>query len=155
MIKSAKGTIKDVVAFRLPPGTDVLDGITEVCKKHNIKNGIIMSALGSWRKAAFCNPVTTADGKPGYSEPTVLNGNGFLELISMSGMICHDTEGNILPHIHITLTDERGNAFGGHLISGCEVLLTTDIVIGILDDIIMGRRFDEEAGVLLFAPKSV
>ena len=155
MIESAKGTIKDVVAFRLPPGTDVLDGITEVCKQYNIKNGIIMSALGSWRKAAFYNPVTTASGKPGYGEPIILSGNGFLELVSLSGMICHDTDGNILPHIHITLSDERGNAYGGHLINGCEVLLTTDIVIGVLDDIIMGRRFDEDAGVALFAPKSV
>ena len=155
MIESAKGTIKDIVAFRLKPGMDVLEGITEVCKQHGIKNGIIMSALGSWRQAAFYNPVTTQSGKPGYGEPIILRGNGFLELVSLSGMICHDDEGNILPHIHLTISDERGNAYGGHLIKGCEVLLTTDVVIVILDGIVMGRRFDEEAGVHLFAPRSI
>jgi len=155
MTESAKGKLQDVIAFRLKPGTDVLDGITEVCKQYNIKNGIIMSALGSWRQAAFYNPVTLPNGRPGYSDPIILKGNGFLELLSLSGMICHDDEGNILPHIHISISDERGNAYGGHLINGCEVLLTTDIVIGVFSDIVMGRRFDEELGVPLFAPRNV
>jgi len=155
MIDSAKGTLQDVIAFRLKPGMDVLEGIMEICKQYNIKNGIIMSALGSWRQAAFYNPVTLPNGKPGYSEPIVLRGNGFIELVSLSGMICHDDDGNILPHIHLTVSDERGNAYGGHLIKGCEVLLTTDIVIGVFSGIIMGRRLDEEVGVPLFFPKNV
>ena len=155
MIESAKGKIQDVVAFRLPPGTDVLQGILEVCKQYDIKNGVILSALGSWKKAAFCNPITLPNGKSGYGETTILDGNGFYELLSFGGMISHDDRGNILPHIHLTISDERGSAYGGHLVEGCEVLITTDIVIGILDDIIMGRRFDEAAGVPLFAPRNV
>lgn len=155
MIESAKGKLQDIVAFRLPPGTDVFQGIVEICKQYNIKNGVILSALGSWKKASFCNPVTLPNGKPGYGSTTVLSGNGFYELLNFSGMISHDESGNILPHVHLTVSDELGNAHGGHLVEGCEVLLTTDIVIGICADIIMGRRFDEDLGVPLFAPKNI
>jgi len=152
MIESAAGKIGNIVAMRMSPGTDVLAGIIDTCEKYKIKDGIIMSALGSWSKAVFTNPTDLPNGKKGYGDPTVLEGN--YELVSLSGMICHDTDGKILPHIHLTISDEEGNAYGGHIQPGCVVLLTTDIVIGVFTDIDMGRRFDEELGVPIFAPKS-
>jgi len=152
MIESATGKIGSIVAMRLPPGTDVFAGIVDTCTKYMIKDGVIMSALGSWRKATFANPTDLPNGKVGYGESTILEGN--YELLALSGMICHDTEGNILPHIHITISDEEGNAYGGHMQPGCEVLITTDIVIGVFTDIDMGRRFDEALGVPLFAPRN-
>lgn len=153
MIESAQGKISDIMALRIPPGEDVLESIINVCKKNSITNGVIMSALGSWKKAAFCNPTDLPDGKVGYGAPTVLQ-EGYYELVNLSGMICNDKDGNILPHIHLTISDEQGNSYGGHMQSGCEVLITTDIVIGIFNGIVMGRRFDDELGVPLFAPKS-
>jgi len=152
MIESATGKVNNIIAIRMPPGTDVFAGIVDTCTKYNIKDGIIMCALGSWRKVVFCNPIDLPNGKVGYSEPRVLTGN--YELLNMSGMICHDTEGNIFPHIHVTVSDEKGNTYGGHMQHGCEVLLTTDIVIGLFFDIDMGRRFDEELGVPVFTPKN-
>ena len=152
MIESAVGKMENIIAVRLPPGTDVMAGIIGICEKYNIKDGVIISALGSWRKVTFANPTDLPNGKVGYGESTVFEGN--YELVSLSGIICHDTEGKILPHIHLTISDEKGNAYGGHLQPGCEVLLTTDIIIGSFSGIDMGRRFDEELGVPLFAPKS-
>ena len=152
MIESAVGKIENIIAIRLSPGTDVLEGILDTCKKYMIKDGIIMSALGSWRKVTFCNPTDLPNGKKGYGEPIVLE--GVYEVVNLAGMICHDTDGNILPHVHLTLSDEKGNAYGGHILPGCEVLLTTDIVIGSFTGIEMGRRFDEELGVQVFAPKN-
>jgi predicted DNA-binding protein with PD1-like motif len=144
--------MENIIAMRLTPGTDVLAGIIEACEKYNIKDGVIISALGSWREVTFCNPIDLPNGKKGYGDPTILEGN--YELVSLSGIICHDTEGKILPHIHLTISDEKGNAYGGHMMPGCEVLLTTDLVIGTFAGIVMGRRYDEELGVPLFYPSN-
>jgi len=35
------------VPLRLTPGTDVLLGLTEACKRAHINNGVILSAIGS------------------------------------------------------------------------------------------------------------
>ena len=64
-IEHAAGSIKRVVAFRLKPGMDVLKGIEEICKAENIKNGVILSGIGSLDGAAFCNPVPLKDKKAG------------------------------------------------------------------------------------------
>ena len=145
-IEHAAGSIKRVVAFRLKPGMDVLKGIEEICKAENIKNGVILSGIGSLDGAAFCNPVPLKDKKAGYGygEPTILYGP--IELTAAAGMICHDDDGNLLLHVHMSMSDQHGTGHGGHLIEGTKVLLTTD-------GLVMGRRFDEELGVPLFAPK--
>lgn len=152
-IEYASGNIKRVVAFRLKPGMDVLNGIAEICKKENIQNGVILSGIGSLDGAAFCNPVPMNDKQAGYGygAPTILYGP--IELTAASGMICHDDEGNILLHVHMSMSDQHGTGHGGHLIEDTKVLLTTDFVIAELDGLVMGRRFDEELGVPLFAPR--
>ncbi len=152
-IERATGSIKRVVAFRLKPGMDVLKSIEAVCREENITNGAILSGIGSLDGAAFCNPVPLKGAKAGYGygEPTILYGP--IELTAAAGMICHDTDGNILLHVHMSMSDQHGTGHGGHLIEGTKVLLTTDMVIAELDGLVMGRRFDEELGVPLFAPK--
>ena len=142
-IEHAAGSIKRVVAFRLKPGMDVLKGIEEICKAENIKNGVILSGIGSLDGAAFCNPVPLKDKKAGYGygEPTILYGP--IELTAAAGMICHDDDGNLLLHVHMSMSDQHGTGHGGHLIEGTKVLLTTDMVIAELDGLVMGRRFDE------------
>ncbi len=151
-IERAEGGIKRVIAFRLKPGMDVLKGIEEVCKAENIKDGVLLSGIGSLDGAVFCNPVPL-DTKAGYGygEPTRLYGP--IELTSAAGMICHDDEGNILLHIHMSMSDQHGGGHGGHLIEGTKVLLTTDFVIAELSGLVMGRKFDEELEVPLFAPR--
>ena len=151
MIESAIGKIGNIVAMRMPPGTDVFAGVIEMCEKYNIKDGVIISALGSWSKVTFCNPIDLPNGKKGYGDPIVFEGN--YELTGLSGIICHEKDGKISPHVHLTISDEQGNGYGGHLMPGCIVLLTTDIVIGSFSGIDMGRGFDEKLGVPIFSPK--
>ena len=133
-IEHAAGSIKRVVAFRLKPGMDVLKGIEEICKAENIKNGV--SGIGSLDGAAFCNPVPLKDKKAGYGygEPTILYGP--IELTAAAGMICHDDDGNLLLHVHMSMSDQHGTGHGGHLIEGTKVLLTTDMVIAELDGLV-------------------
>ncbi len=152
-IEMAQGTLKRVVALRLKPGTDVLLGLTEACKRAGINNGVILSGIGSLNGVKFCNPVELPEKKAGYGYGEILHLTGPIELTSASGIICHDDEGVTNLHVHIDLSDRHGNAHGGHLVEGTKVLLTVDVVIAEIEGLVMGRKFDDELEVPLFAPR--
>ena len=151
-MEMAQGKLGRVIAVRLKPGTDVLLGLQEACERNGINNGVILSAIGSLKDPHFCNPVEM-DNKAGYGYGETLHLTGPLELTSASDIICHDDEGNTNLHVHMTVTDRHGNAHGGHLVEGTKVLLTVDVILAEIEGLVMGRKFDEELEVPLFAPR--
>ncbi|WP_349687746.1 PPC domain-containing DNA-binding protein [Acidaminococcus sp. DS4831] len=152
---ASNGAMGKVVAARLSPGEDILKGIERICSETNINNGLIMSGMGSLSKVAFYTPVKLPDKRAGYGYSNPILMDGPIELLNMTGMICHDIKGNCLFHIHFTISNQNGKAFGGHVIEGCKVLLTTDIVIAEINTIEMERKFDEDLEVYIFDPKSL
>ena len=151
-MEMAQGKLGRVIAVRLKPGTDVLLGLQEACERNGINNGVILSAIGSLQDPHFCNPVELPT-KAGYGYGETLHLTGPIELSSASGIICHDDEGNTNLHVHMTVTDRHGNAHGGHLVEGTKVLLTVDVILAEIEGLVMGRKFDEELEVPLFAPR--
>ena len=151
-MEMAQGKLGLVIAVRLKPGTDVLLGLQEACERNGINNGVILSAIGSLQDPHFCNPVELPT-KAGYGYGETLHLTGPIELTSASGIICHDDEGNTNLHVHMTVTDRHGNAHGGHLVEGTKVLLTVDVILAEIEGLVMGRKFDEELEVPLFAPR--
>lgn len=156
MISSARGPLKEVIAFRLKPGDDVLLSIIKVCEENGVKNGVMVTGIGSLKGAKFFNPtpVPTSVSKLGYGyppQPQELR-TGAIELLSISGIICHNDEGKVSPHIHFSMSDELGCAWGGHMVEGNIVLLTVEIVIGVIDKVDMVRKFNEEVGIPVFSP---
>ena len=151
-METAVGGLSRVLAIRLKPGTDVLLGLEEACKANGINNGVILSAIGSLKDPHFCD-VVELPTKAGYGYGETLHLTGPIELTNASGIICHDDEGNTNLHVHMTLTDRHGNAHGGHLVEGTKVLLTVDVIIAEIEGLVMGRKFDEELEVPLFAPR--
>lgn len=152
-IEMAQGRLGRVIAVRLKPGTDLLLGLEEACKRNGINNGVFLSAIGSLDGASFCNPVELPEKKARYGYGEILRLEGPIELTNASGLICHDDAGVTNLHLHITLSDRHGNAHGGHLVEGTKVLLTADVVLAEIEGIIMGRQFDDELEVPLFAPR--
>ena len=153
-IEMAEGRLGKVIAFRLQPGTDVLLGLTEACNRAGIKNGVIVSGIGSLDGVKYCNPVELPT-KAGYGYGEVLHLTGPIELIGASGIVCHDDEGVTNLHVHVCLSDRYGTGHGGHLVEGTKVLLTVDVVIAEIEGMIMGRKFNEELEVPLFAPRQL
>lgn len=155
MIATAQGNFKRVIALRMSPGEDLLLGIQKVCDDYNIQNGVIVSGMGSLDGAQFFNPVPLKDKKAGYgySEATILRGP--IELVGMSGMIGHGADGEILLHVHYSLSDQHGTGHGGHVIEGNKILMTADIVIAEMEGVDLLRAYDEELEVFLFTPKQV
>ena len=155
ILEMAQGNLTRVIAVRLRPGTDVLAGLREACRRAHINNGVILSAIGSLDGVAYCNPVELPDKKAGYGYGEVLHLTGPIELTAGSGIICHDDEGTINLHVHMDLCDRHGNAHGGHLVEGTKVLLTLDAVIAEVEGIDMRRKYNNELGVPLLAPQQL
>lgn len=151
-IQMAQGILKRVVVLRLKPGTDVLLGLTEACKRAGINNGVIISCIGSLDGVKYCNPVELPT-KAGYGYGEVLHLTGPIELTAAAGIICHDDEGNTNLHVHVNLSDRHGGAHGGHLVEGTKVLLTVDAVIGEIEGAELLRKFDNDLEVPLLSPQ--
>lgn len=152
ILEMAEGRLGRVEAIRLRPGTDVLLGLEEACRRAGINNGVILSAIGSLDGVKFCNPVELPT-KAGYGYGETLHLTGPIELTSAAGIICHDDEGNTNLHVHVSMSDRYGNAHGGHLVEGTKVLLTVDVILAEIEGVVMGRKFDPELEVPLFAPR--
>ena len=152
MLESAVGKLSRVVAIRLAPGDDLLRGMEDACIKYGIKNGVILSGIGSLRSALFFTPVELPETKAGFGYSTPIDMAGPIELISVSGAVCEGLEGEPSLHVHCTFGDSQGYVRAGHLIEGNIVLLTADICIGEYGDIRVARSMDEELGVPIAHP---
>lgn len=149
----ANGTISRVVSFKLSPGSDLMQGLINVCVENQIQNGVILCALGSLQNAVVKN-VIHIDGvkySAGYGEPVNLNGP--IELVSTSGVICHDDQGHVLPHIHVVLSDRYANGHGGHLCEGTKIQITVEGAIAEFASINMRKVLDVERNIMIFKPE--
>lgn len=120
-----------IFAIRLSPENDLKNSIIEFVKLHNIKAGFILSCAGS----LSCARLRMAD------ENLIKEFNSKFEIISLSGTL--SLEG---VHLHIGLSDKDGNMLGGHLLDGCKIYTTAEIIIGTIEDKIFSRKFDGKTG---------
>ncbi len=154
-IESAQGTLPRVVALRMRPGTDLLLGLQETCEKYGIRNGLILSCIGSLDGVSICNPTEQPEKKAGYGYGEPLRLEGPIELTCATGVICHDDAGETNLHVHVTLSDRTGAAWGGHLLEGAKVLLNVDAVIAEIGGMEMLWKFDTELEVPRLSPRQV
>lgn len=141
-------------AFRIKPGEPFMESIQKVCEENNILNGCILSCMGSLDGARFFAPVEIPGKKfpYGYGDPTVLEGP--IELIGATGFISHSDEDEVLLHIHVSLGDDKGNGYAGHLIDGNKALFTIDVILMEFEGLQMKRRWDEDLEVFMFSPET-
>lgn len=146
------GSVGKVHAFRMETGELFMETLQKVCEDKQIKNGVILSCMGSLNGARFFTPAEIPGKKfpYGYAEPTVLTGP--IELYGATGFISHGENEEVLLHVHVSLGDSEGKGYVGHLIDGNKVLFTLDVVLMEIEGINMGRRYHEDLGVYVFAP---
>jgi predicted DNA-binding protein with PD1-like motif len=101
-------------AFRLKPGDDLRGGIEKLVKEKDIKAGWVVTCAGSLTDYAirFAN------------QPGGTTGTGHFEIVSLGGTV--STNGS---HLHISISDSTGKTIGGHLLPGCRVYTTAEIVV--------------------------
>jgi predicted DNA-binding protein with PD1-like motif len=118
-------------ALRLTPHQDLLLELTAFARGHQLSAACILTCVGSLRRATL----RFAD----RTEATVIEGK--FEIISLTGAFAE--EGG---HYHIGLADGEGKAFGGHLLPGCLIYTTAEIVLAELPDLRFLRRPDPATG---------
>ncbi len=133
---------KEMLMGKLSHGADLYDELTKICKDENISLGRV-EALGAVKNArvGFYNQETREYEYHTFNEDleiTKLVGN-----ISIKG-------GEPIIHAHITLSDTKGKAFGGHLTSGTEVF-ACEFIIEEFEGPVFERGFDEETSLPLWS----
>ncbi len=118
-------------AERLTENTDLKEAILRIAKENRIESGVVLCGVGCLKEVHI--------RKAGAKE--TFRSKGHYEIVSLMGTIA---TGKV--HIHISLSDETMNTIGGHLLTGCIVDTTCELVLGILESYEMHREFDENTG---------
>lgn len=114
--------------FRLRPGQDLFDSIQSFVEEKNIKAGCALSAVGSLTHAAL-----RLANREYHSEF-----NGHFEIVSITGTVA--VSGS---HLHISISDSDGATRGGHLVSGCKIYTTGEIVLAVFEGVVYKRELLE------------
>ncbi len=113
-------------ALRLKPGEDVLDTLQAFVAANDLKAVGIVTSVGSLTHAMIRYA----------ARPVGALREGLFEIVSLIGTL--EATGN---HVHISCSDENGDMFGGHMLSGCLVRTTCEVVLVELTDLAFGREY--------------
>ena len=117
----------DTYAIRLKPGDDLKNSIQTFASENNINAGWIITCVGSLRR---CSLRFANQQLPHIDE-------GFFEIVALSGTV--STAGC---HLHTALSDNAGSVKGGHLLEGCIIYTTAEIIIGATSELVFTREND-------------
>ena len=119
------------LAFRLKPGDDLKPELAAFARREQLKAGLILTAVGS---------LTAVHTRYANREAGVLR-EGHFEILSLVGTLAADGM-----HVHLSVADRDGFTFGGHLLDGCVVYTTAEIVVGELAALEFTRESDATYG---------
>lgn len=127
-----------IEVLRLAPGEDLrtaLEHWTEVAARapEPVQAACVLSAVGSLTRATL----RYADA------PVGTRIDGPLELLALAGTL---GPGGV--HLHASVADGEGKVLGGHVLPGCNVRTTAEIVLGLLPSHVFDRALDPVTGYL-------
>lgn len=119
------------ICKRLHRGDDLLKSIQALAREHHIAAGVVLSAVG----CISTGVVRDASGV------TLRKIDEPCEIVSLNG-----TVSQARCHLHIALSKEDLSTVGGHLVEGCIINTTCELVVGILDGWCIDTEFDTQTG---------
>ena len=117
-----------IYTFRLKPDQDLFDSIENFVVENKIEAGCVLSSVGS-----LTHVTLRLANREYYNEY-----EGHFEIVSMTGTV--STNGS---HIHVSISDGDGMTIGGHLVSGCKIYTTAEIVLAVFEDVVYQRELLE------------
>lgn len=117
--------------FRLRRGQDLYGSIEDYVREHRIAAGTVVSGVG-------CVSRWHLRDATGVRERS---GEEDVEIVSLMGTVSEHG-----CHLHASFSRADLSAFGGHLLPGCIVNTTAEIVLLELEDFAFDRRPDPETG---------
>lgn len=118
-------------AKRLLEGDDLRLSLLEFIQVNNIRAGSLLTGVGclSHAKIRLAN------------EKNVLDIEGPLEILTLCGTL---TAKHV--HIHISVSDRKGQVYGGHLMPGCIVSYTAELCMIAYNNLNFERQYDLNTG---------
>lgn len=113
------------VCRRLHRGDDLLLSIRTLCEREKIDAAVVLSAVGCVSRAVLRD--AGGVNLRSVDEPC--------EIVSLNG-----TTSRTRCHLHLALSREDLSVIGGHMMPGCIVNTTCELVLGVLEHM----RFDVE-----------
>jgi len=117
--------------LRLLPGQDILESLLNFVAGHRLPAVAVLTCVGSTAKTTL-RPA----GKP---ESRVFEDK--FEIVSLTGTLSQSGH-----HLHMSISDPECRVFGGHVLHGCIVRTTAEIVLGLLDGVRFTRPLDDRTG---------
>lgn len=121
----------NIYALRLSPHQDLRVEIETLCQHQKWSAAWIVTCVGSLQQATI--RLAGAETKTKFTGP--------FEITSLVGTMSPDGV-----HLHINISDNTGNVFGGHLCHNSIIYTTAEIVIGYSRDIQFSRNMDPQTG---------
>ncbi|MEQ4922102.1 PPC domain-containing DNA-binding protein [Proteus hauseri] len=118
-------------AVRLLPGEDVIAVLRQFIQQNNLQSAFIAGCVGSLTDVVL--------RFAGREENRYLTGK--FEVVSLIGTL--DAAGE---HLHLAVSDENGLMCGGHMMPGCTVRTTLELVIGELEQVTFSRQPCKHSG---------
>jgi predicted DNA-binding protein with PD1-like motif len=114
-------------AFRLKPGEDLKESIQKTVKDKKIKAGWVATCVGSLTEYSirFANQADSSTG------------TGHFEIVGLVGTVSINGS-----HLHIGISDSSGKTIGGHLMTGCKIYTTAEIILQSTDQYEFTREKD-------------
>ncbi|EMF4353709.1 DUF296 domain-containing protein [Providencia rettgeri] len=106
------------IAIRLVPDEDVILSLRQQIAHYRLQAAFIAGSVGS-----LTNVALRFAGQDITHHTT-----GKFEIVSLIGTL--DAQGE---HLHLAIADETGKVLGGHMMPGCTVRTTLELVIGELE----------------------
>ncbi|KAJ1625549.1 hypothetical protein T492DRAFT_1038887 [Pavlovales sp. CCMP2436] len=116
---------------RLLPGDDLLLSLRSFAEERGLRAACVLSCVGSTSTTRL-RPAGSSDAREFC---------GKYEIVSLVGTLSTDAH-----HLHLSVSDEACAVIGGHLLEGCIVRTTAEIVIGELADVGFVRELDPRTG---------
>ncbi|NEQ42665.1 MAG: DNA-binding protein [Leptolyngbya sp. SIOISBB] len=117
--------------WRLSPGDDLKQSLQAFTESHAIAAGCILTTVGSLQQASL--------RFAGQEQATLLTDH--FEIVSLVGTLAQSGL-----HLHMAIADSQGRTLGGHVMPGCLIYTTAEIVVGALSGLAFQRRLDDRTG---------
>lgn len=119
-----------VICRRLRQGEDLLESIKTIAKEERLLGAVVLSAVGCLSRARLRDA----------SGVNIRELERRMEIVSLTGTVSQTR-----CHLHISLSGEDLQTIGGHLVTGCMVNTTCELVL-METGYVYGAEDDPETG---------
>lgn len=117
--------------LRLLPDQDLKEQLLLECQKNQVTAGFIVSGIGSLKNLKL--RLAQASHTLEKTEP--------FEILTLQGSISNQGL-----HVHMSVANSKGEVLGGHLMPGCQIATTAEILIVPCSEYVFERKPDTKTG---------